>query len=81
VAGFIGERGENWLAKQSYFKRKKAMEATYGYAITVHKSQGSEWGNVLVVNESWCFRKDATRWLYTAITRAQENVMIISGRK
>jgi exodeoxyribonuclease V len=81
VAGFVGERGENWLTKQPFFKRKKAMEATYGYAITVHKSQGSEWGNVLIVNESWCFRKDATRWLYTAITRAQENVMIISGRK
>jgi exodeoxyribonuclease V len=49
----------------------------FGYAITCHKSQGSEWGSVLVVNESRVFGADAWRWLYTAITRASEAVEVI----
>lgn len=49
----------------------------YGYAITCHKSQGSQWPSVLVYDESWCFREDRNRWLYTAITRAQEKVIIV----
>lgn len=49
----------------------------YGYAITCHKSQGSQWGRVLVHNESRVFRDDAARWLYTAITRASEHVTVL----
>lgn len=48
----------------------------YGYAMTVHKSQGSQWDKVFIVNESDAFRKDRHRWLYTAVTRASEKVMI-----
>lgn len=48
----------------------------YGYAMTVHKSQGSQWDKVFIVNESDVFRKNRFRWLYTAITRASEKVMI-----
>lgn len=50
--------------------------ATYAHAITVHKAQGSQWDNVLVIDESGVFRKDASRWFYTAITRAAERVVI-----
>lgn len=48
----------------------------YGYALTVHKSQGSEWDNVLLVDE---FRgKDhRVEWLYTGITRAAERILIL----
>jgi len=49
----------------------------YGYCITVHKSQGSEWGNVAVLDQSRVFRDNARRWLYTAITRAQNSLTII----
>lgn len=52
-------------------------EFDYGYAITCHKSQGSEWGNVFIVDESSVFRSDRDRWLYTAITRASNKVMIV----
>lgn len=48
----------------------------YAYAITCHKSQGSEWDNVIVVNESKMFRDDATRWLYTAVTRAAKKLAV-----
>ena len=46
-----------------------AVVADYGYAITVHKSQGSEWDNVIVIDQS-CPAWDAVKWRYTAITRA-----------
>lgn len=48
----------------------------YGYALTVHKSQGSGFDNVLVIDEyrgGYEFRK---KWLYTAITRAKKKVVI-----
>lgn len=45
----------------------------YAYAITVHKSQGSEWGRVLICEEIWK-DWDPVRWRYTAITRAIEEV-------
>lgn len=48
----------------------------FGYALTVHKAQGSQWPRVLVVNESYCFRDRADRWLYTALTRAKDAVIL-----
>lgn len=44
----------------------------YGYAITVHKSQGSEGKRVLLLNSWGEDRPDYHRWLYTGITRASE---------
>lgn len=49
----------------------------FGYAITCHKAQGSEWDDVLVFDESAVFRDNASRWLYTAITRAAERVVVV----
>ena len=45
----------------------------YGYAITCHKSQGSEWDHVLVYDEV-LFKTDMKRWRYTAITRAAKKL-------
>jgi len=59
-----------------WWERKEAEEFDYGYALTCHKSQGSQWDDVLVLDESYCFRQDRNRWLYTAITRAAERVTI-----
>ena len=54
-------------------------EFTYGYAITCHKAQGSEWDKVLVIEEKFPFQKiDHARWLYTAATRAAEKLVIIT---
>ena len=58
-------------------KRKGAHEFTYGWAITGHKAQGSQWDNVLVFDESASFREHSRRWLYTAVTRAAERVTVI----
>ena len=62
--------------KHTVGKIKHTQEFDYGYAITAHKAQGSQWGNVLIFNESWCFRDEAKRWLYTAITRAQNKILM-----
>lgn len=61
--------------KPEYWERKDAEEFDYGYALTVHKSQGSQWNNVLLFDE-W-YGKDRKEWLYTAITRAAERVDIV----
>ena len=49
----------------------------FAYAITCHKSQGSEFDFVVVFDESWAFGEESNRWLYTAITRAKEKLLII----
>jgi len=49
----------------------------YGYALTVHKAQGSQWRNVLLIDESDAFRAFADRWLYTGLTRAQEQITVV----
>lgn len=60
-----------------WWERKKAQEFDYGYALTCHKAQGSQWSDVLVFDESDCFRQDKHRWLYTAITRAADKLTIV----
>lgn len=49
----------------------------FGYAISCHKSQGSEWDNIIVFDESKVFPTNREKWLYTAITRAKKNLIII----
>ncbi len=49
----------------------------FAYAITCHKAQGSEFDFVIVFDESWAFSEEKNRWLYTAITRAKEKLLII----
>lgn len=50
-------------------------EFDYGYALTVHKAQGSQWPNVVLIDE-WTF-SDREKWLYTGITRAVESVTVL----
>jgi exodeoxyribonuclease-5 len=49
----------------------------FGYALTVHKAQGSEWERVLLIDE-WKapHNPDYRKWMYTAITRAAQSVVI-----
>ena len=53
-------------------------EFTYAYAITTHKSQGSEWPKVVVLEEKFPFDKiEHARWLYTACTRAEKKLVLV----
>ncbi len=49
----------------------------YGYCISCHKAQGSEFDNVIIFDESYAFKEDKNRWLYTAITRAKKKLIIL----
>lgn len=61
-----------------WYEKKEAQEFGYGYALTCHKSQGSQWKDVCVFDEGRSFRESRYRWLYTAITRASETVTVIN---
>jgi exodeoxyribonuclease-5 len=52
----------------------------WGYALTVHKAQGSEADRVVLVEERFSQMDDETwrRWLYTGITRARKQLTVIS---
>lgn len=54
--------------------------ATYGYATSVHKSQGNEWDNVYIDCDWLSDKWNQSRWLYTAITRAKKKVELKSSR-
>ena len=51
---------------------------TYGYAITAHKAQGSQWDTVYVY-ECSTIPENAAQWLYTAVTRAAKKLIIRDG--
>lgn len=65
------------IKELDHWDRRECEEFDFGYAITCHKSQGSQWGNVLVIDESDCFGDNASKHLYTAITRAIDTVTVI----
>jgi len=65
------EHEVDWRARRGFH------EFTFGWAITCHKSQGSQWDNVLIFDESGAFREHARNWLYTAVTRAAETVTVL----
>ena len=57
--------------------RRESDEFTYGYALTVHKAQGSQWDDVVLFDESYAFREHRSRWLYTGLTRAAERITVV----
>ena len=62
----------------SWPERRQFDEFTFGYCLTVHKAQGSQWDNVYLFDESFVFREERARWLYTGITRAAEKITVVS---
>lgn len=56
---------------------KRSIVADWAYAITCHSSQGSQWEDVVVIDESGAFRADEDKWLYTAVTRAAKTLTVL----
>jgi exodeoxyribonuclease-5 len=81
--------GESWYGdvRVDQFGAPRTIQAfvpgvelfDWGYALTVHKAQGSEAPNVVVFEEcAWMETEDLRRrWRYTAYTRAAEKLLII----
>lgn len=57
-------------------KAKATTWFDFGYALTVHKAQGSEWSNIILIDE-YRRREERREWLYTGITRAADKITII----
>lgn len=82
-----GEKVKSIYTHKNFFKgdpnsidwreRKRYSEFDYAYAITCHKSQGSQFPRVMILDESSFFRENRSKWLYTAITRASESVYVV----
>lgn len=64
------------LRNDPYFN---ALRLKYGYAITCHKAQGSEWDHVFVKCKTHQnqLTADYFRWLYTAITRTSNKLYLL----
>lgn len=67
---------KNTLRSDPYFN---ALRLKFGYAITCHKAQGSEWNHVFVKCKTHQrqLSADYFRWLYTAITRTSNKLYLI----
>lgn len=59
------------------FKDDNKTPFALAYAATAHKYQGSEAPRVLVFDEMPATNSDRPRWLYTALTRAQQHVTVV----
>ncbi len=68
---------EDPTAEIPWQTKKRYDDFDFGYALTVHKAQGSQWDNVVLFDESYAFKDTRARWLYTAITRAAERLTIV----
>lgn len=64
------------LRTDPYFN---AMHLKFGYAVTCHKAQGSEWNHVFVKCETYQNRLTAGyfRWFYTACTRTADKLYLL----
>jgi exodeoxyribonuclease V len=58
-------------------RRKPYDEFDYGYVLTVHKAQGSQWDDVVLFDESFAFPDSRERWLYTGVTRAAKKLTVV----
>ena len=78
VEQFNSDTALNFTAQRSKIMQGDLFD--YGYALTVHKAQGSQARKVILLEER--FRQmsdeDYKRWLYTAVTRAEEELYIFS---
>jgi exodeoxyribonuclease V len=57
--------------------RKNYEEFDFGYVLTVHKAQGSQWDDVVLFDESFAFPESRERWLYTGVTRAAKRLTVV----
>lgn len=85
---FIRMRKEGIKQKTEQFKSRlmndpylNAIRAVYGYAITCHKAQGGEWDHIFLDiprNLTLEPTKSTYQWVYTAITRAREQLHLVN---
>jgi exodeoxyribonuclease-5 len=65
------------LEEVAWEQRKRYDEFDFGYVLTVHKAQGSQWDDVVLFDESFAFPDSRQRWLYTGVTRAAKRLTLV----
>ena len=65
------------VREDDYFN---ALQLKYANAVTTHKAQGGQWKCVFIDNPFWNgeYRLEDLKWLYTALTRASEQVYLVN---
>ena len=87
IGRIVGVNGEEWGALIRYDGRDVAYDVTeldeivLAYAVTVHKSQGSEYPIVVCPITTQHFMMLQKNLLYTAITRAKRAIVLVGTRK
>lgn len=75
----LSPRQKYLLGKDKLLKELIPLEMTYGYCVTGHKAQGSEWAKVVVVEEGFPYHpEEHARWAYTSCTRASQKLIFIT---
>ena len=72
--------------RERYKEMKKnpwfnALQVKFAYALTCHKTQGGQWSSVFIdssFNQKETLEVEDLRWIYTALTRAQERVYFVN---
>ena len=65
--------------RREWMTSRGLIQSSWGYAITCHKAQGSQFPTVIVVDDGFGHTaEERSRWLYTAITRAERGLLILS---
>lgn len=82
VTGEMAHLFEGHSSRNGYFytpsRGIQLVVATFAYAITGHKSQGSQWDYVFVDD---CSKYEAQQWFYTVVTRASKGLVITNSVK
>jgi len=64
------------INKINFYKRRDYFEFDFGYVISCHKAQGSEWPKIVVLDDRWGrTMRDKECWQYTAVTRGCNKVL------
>lgn len=61
-----------------------ALQVKFAYALTCHKTQGGQWNTVFIdssLNQKETLEVDDLRWIYTALTRAQQRVYFVNFKE
>jgi len=77
-AGDINGTGDKYDGYNPYHRTLDRFD--FGYAITAHKSQGSEFDKVVIYNQPIGRGVEAQRWLYTSLTRAKKKCILVQPR-
>ena len=75
--------------RERYKEMKKnpwfnALQVKFAYALTCHKTQGGQWNTVFIdssLNQKETLEVEDLRWIYTALTRAQERVFFVNFKE